>query len=768
MMEGLEWRRRQSDAFQEMRFMAKLNAIALLSLAFILVACFLPVMAQGSETATITTQTGLSDQTVSLPGTNTSIPLAVGRSLNGLSDIVCEQNRLGKLKGLDQTEVPDSLPLADELQYLAERALQNLFDVDSKSLTYLLFHSGMPSDTGDGNPFVAHTKGSHGTLANGQNNLPSSREMDLAIKVLQSSGNLAPKDLMKMSLEVTGGDVPSALLTCHNFLKEITWAQREGFSPTFLSFTPKGSSQEPENVADSTIDINTKAETKSEKKARAETLRKEYIKSFKNINDNFVVINNNGHLTISLGSEDASLISDRLMNLRPADDATNDKMGPWYHTFGVLFLGSTAAGGESTAKLWAEGEGLMRHYMPGFSSKPDAFKESLTNSAADEIGAILDCLNEKPSPGSTEDSSRESLGWIMGTKGAFVSRGNIVGGTDHLGFANCLCRCGCSQAGWACGAGVACVYDANPKGECLCAGYGEGHVPVLSSGECYDGCAKEYHITGMLSNKTPLVPANSGGSSAIMPGDLIQTTGATVIRLKDGSKLLVKAGSILKFTSTQSGNVRVNLLSGFLRTVYPGGGPAGAGGPEVQIANATVQPKGTEFVCQWDGSSGKVSVVEGSVSVADEALDETIDAGKEMALPARTLGDYNLSADDGGLVAGIPLRELILDDGEPEPFGEYDPDFEGGKIPDDWAWQDPGSDAKLDSSSSGGLMVTVPDGNEFWGYPGVTAGQRSEAPRCCIKSQATSICRDGHILILRPLTWPLLNSCTTLLDHTLA
>ena len=693
----------------------------------ILVACSCPASAQGSGSAAV--KTGLSDQNASLPGPSTSVPLAVGRSLNGLADIVCEQNQLGKLKGLDETEVPDSMPLADELEWLAERFQQQILglDIDPKSLTYLLFHSGMPSDTGIGNPFVSHTKGSHGTLPDGQNSLPSSREMDLAIKVLQSKGDLAPKDLMKMSLEVTKGDVPSALLTCHNFLKEVTWAQREGFSPTFLSFTPKGTAQEPETVADSTADINAQTETKSEKKARAEALRKEYIKSFKKINDHFVVINNNGHLTVSLGSEDAAMISNRLMNLRPADDTIKDKMGPWYHTFGVLFLGSTAAGGESTAKLWAEGEGFMRHYLPGFSSSPDAFKESLTTSAADEIGKMIKCLNEKPAPSSA--GSEGQLGKIIGSNGAFVSRGNIEGGSNHLGFANCLCKCACSQDGWACGSGVACVYDANPKGECLCAGWGVGHTTVPSSGECYENCAREYKITGMQSNKTPLVPVSPSGYNPIMPGDLIQTTGDTVIILKDGSKLLVKPGSILNFASTQSGKTEVNLILGSFRTEHATGSSASAGVPDVKIADKTVKPKGTEFICQWDGASGKVSVVDGSVIIADETSEKMLEAGKQIDLPQETVTDYNLSADDGGLVAGIPLRDLILDEGEPEPFGEYDPSFAGGKIPDDWLWQDPMSDAELDSAPSGGLKVTVPDGNEFWGYPGVTAGQRSDAPR---------------------------------------
>jgi len=328
-----------------------------------------------------------------------------------------------------------------------------------------------------------------------------------------------------------------------------------------------------------------------------------------------------------------------------------------------------------------------------------------------------------------ESPSAGSLGKIIGTKGAFISSGSIVGGTDHLGFASCLCRCGCSQAGWACGSGVACDYIASPLGDCLCAGFGEGHAPLPGSGECYEGCVREYGIKGMESNKTPLSPVSPFSDNIVLPGHLIQTEGDTIILLNDGSKILAKPGCILNFTSTEPGKTRANLLSGSIRVEHATGISADAGSLEVQMADKTVQPMGTEFVCQWDGARGKVSVMEGSVSIANETSEETLEARKEIALPQGTVSDYDLSSDDCGLVAGIPLRDLLLDEGEPEPSGEYDPSFEGGKIPEDWVWQDPGSDAKLDCSPSGGLMATVPDGNEFWGYPGVTAGQRSDAPR---------------------------------------
>ena len=229
----------------------------------------------------------------------------------------------------------------------------------------------------------------------------------------------------------------------------------------------------------------------------------------------------------------------------------------------------------------------------------------------------------------------------------------------------------------------------------------------------------------MKGNITPLLPVNPLMGNSLPSDHLIQTTGETIILLQGGSKILAKPGSTFNFTSPEPGRTRANLLLGSLWVEHS----AAAGGLEVQMAGKTIQPKGTEFVCQWDGAGGKISVAEGSVSITDGASEETLEAGKEISLPQGTVGDYDLSQDEGGLVAGLPLRDLPLDEGQPVAFGEYDPAFEGGQIPEDWLWQDPGSDAEWEASSSGGLEVTVPDGNEFWGYPGVTAGQRSDAPR---------------------------------------
>lgn len=363
---------------------------------------------------------------------------------------------------------------------------------------------------------------------------------------------------------------------------------------------------------------------------------------------------------------------------------------------------------------------LYPKVIPEYFKNATSDMDRLTQEAKD----LIDRASLGKSLGK-ESPSAGSVGRIIGTKGAFISSGNIVGGTDHLGFANCLCKCGCSQAGWACGSGAGCGYIGSPLGDCICSGYGEGHASIPGSGECYDGCLSQYKVTAMKGNITPLLPANPLRDNGLPSDRLIQTTGETLMLLQDGSKVLAKPGSTFNFTSPEPGRVRANLLLGSLWIEHG----ESSSSLEVQMANKTIQPKGTEFVCQWDGAGGKVSVAEGSVSITDGASQETLQAGKEISLPQGTVEDYDLSQDQSGLVAGLPLRDLILEEGEPEPFGEYDPAFQGGQIPEDWLWQDPGSDAEWTASSSGGLVVTVPDGNEFWGYPGVTAAQRSDAPR---------------------------------------
>ncbi len=653
---------------------------------------------------------GKNDETIRLPGPDPTIQQAIEQSLRGLAQTTCDQEQ-GRLKDLYQTEVPQSIPIADEIQYLFERTMDKFLDISSHSLTYLLFQSGEPSETGIGNPFVEHTMGSHGSLEDGQSSLPSSRELDLAIKVMRSNGEITPSQLFDMSLEVTNGDVPSALLTCHNFLKEVTWAQRKGTIQTFLTFTPPASpSSYTDTISDSTEDITQRKEDKKDQLSRTEALKTKYVDSLKKIDKYFTVsTTSSGELQIGIPPSDTA-ISDKLKNLRPLDDKSVDKMGPWYHMFGVMFLGSTAVGGENTAELWAEGESLMRHYLPGFSSNPDPFKEGLTSAAAKETSKIINCMNEK--------HLTQGLARVFATSGGnlFINRGNLSG-RDPLGFLNCLCDKYSFM-------GVHSSYEPNPAGDCVWGNWGVNRGPLPTVSDCKnDPCAISYGVTEMRTNKTPIEPIASG--AVLKEGEQIQTTSETILAMPDGSRLLVNPYSALNFTHSSSGKVLVNVQQGGARIISPAGGSSGV---EVQLGDRKIRPKGTEYTVQWDGKAGSIAVFEGSVTVTNETnANETwpevsLDAGQKLETSTGMISSYNLSTDDGGLFAGIPLHDLILDDSDPEPYGEYKAAFSNGKSPEGWIWQDPGNDAKIETPENGTLRVIVPDGNEFW-------DARTQAPR---------------------------------------
>ena len=287
---------------------------------------------------------------------------------------ICDKQKLGKTKKVTQTSVPESRAVADELKYLAERIVDyptqwmGLDQEFNQSLSYLLFHSEQPTLTGAQNPFVKFTKDATVTVPDVP--VPVSRELALAMKVAKAGNeSLAPKDVLGMALEVTGGDYPAAALVAHNFLKEITYSGRSRFEATFDVGTAGSSGNEADDVR-----------------------RKRHVAMFKNTG--FTVYpRGNGQLNIGMVSG-APDLAGKLKNLRGAGDPHGgDKMGPWYHSFGVLFLSSTAKGGRYTAETWAQVEGLARH-VPFFSSKPDYFKELFTNAVGARSGAILDCLNQ--------------------------------------------------------------------------------------------------------------------------------------------------------------------------------------------------------------------------------------------------------------------------------------------------------------------------------------------------------------------------------------
>ncbi|HWQ19690.1 MAG TPA: S-layer protein domain-containing protein [Methanotrichaceae archaeon] len=141
------------------------------------------------------------------------------------------------------------------------------------------------------------------------------------------------------------------------------------------------------------------------------------------------------------------------------------------------------------------------------------------------------------------------------------------------------------------------------------------------------------------------------------------------------------------------------------------------------LGGHTVWPKDTEMICEKHGDSCKVTVIRGNVSITNATRPEiVIGAGQQIDLESGKISPYNVSTDDGGPVDGIPLRDLPLDDASGLPYGLYMPNFRNNTIPASWLWQDPGSDARVETPEPGTLKVTVPDGNEFW-------DARTQAPR---------------------------------------
>ena len=157
----------------------------------------------------------------------------------------------------------------------------------------------------------------------------------------------------------------------------------------------------------------------------------------------------------------------------------------------------------------------------------------------------------------------------------------------------------------------------------------------------------------------------------------------------------------------------IELQEGTVR--YCNDKPADKKGPKIGLGGHIVAPEGTEMVCEKHGDSCKVTVIKGNVSITNATRPEiVIGAGQQIDLGSGTITSFNVSTDDGGLVDGIPLRDLPLDDASGLPYGLYMPNFSNDTIPAGWIWQDPGNDAKVETPENGTLRVNVPDGNEFW------------------------------------------------------
>jgi hypothetical protein len=166
----------------------------------------------------------------------------------------------------------------------------------------------------------------------------------------------------------------------------------------------------------------------------------------------------------------------------------------------------------------------------------------------------------------------------------------------------------------------------------------------------------------------------------------------------------------LKAQECNASQTTLKLLEGTLHIYHPadpGTTLPGQGVPQISVDGTTIVPSGTEFVVQKTDEGGRVAVVNGLVTVFEpDGRHTVVEAGQQLTWPAGEVGDYDLGADDGGLVGGVPLGELLLDD------VYADTDAAG---PSSWIWQDPGNDATVEAPEPDVLRITVPTGNELWG-----------------------------------------------------
>jgi hypothetical protein len=123
-------------------------------------------------------------------------------------------------------------------------------------------------------------------------------ERKLRLKILASPGRLMPADVLQLALEVTGGRYPLAVLATHNLLKNTTVKGRQAIEST-LKLGPA---------------------------AYRGPVRDRYLATLREHN----------------------VVVAKLASLRAAPATSADKLGPWYHAFGVLtaaaLVDSTTAG----------------------------------------------------------------------------------------------------------------------------------------------------------------------------------------------------------------------------------------------------------------------------------------------------------------------------------------------------------------------------------------------------------------------------------------
>jgi hypothetical protein len=204
--------------------------------------------------------------------------------------------------------------------------------------------------------------------------------------------------------------------------------------------------------------------------------------------------------------------------------------------------------------------------------------------------------------------------------------------------------------------------------------------------------------------------------------DVIRTGpgGHSVISVPCRGDMLLGPGSQ---AGVKDGGSSFNLLNGLLRGVSRPGQTA----PEVTAGPYRIIPQGTEFQVQHTAKTTRVRVLAGEVTVQGAPAGAVqVAAGNELSLPEGKITLLKPGQDDGGMVDGIPLARMLLDDSTPEPYGTYPARLQNGELEGGWRLIDPKNDCKL-SGEGRAFTLTVPPENELWNH-------RADGPRLLHKA----------------------------------
>lgn len=193
-----------------------------------------------------------------------------------------------------------------------------------------------PTDLGS----VVRTKARPDALAEQGNfyfKITQKYEPALQSQILNSSGQLTPADVLRMALDLTGGNYTLATLTAHNLLKNVAYIGRD-------------------------------AAEAAQNEHRSHPTSDEDVLVF--------ALQDEGKKVVEVTS--------KLINLR-GNPAAKDKLGPWYHGFGLLFLDSVTSTAQT--QIMETAEHFTRYFGLGGSPR-DPEKEAWDDSVVSAIREI--------------------------------------------------------------------------------------------------------------------------------------------------------------------------------------------------------------------------------------------------------------------------------------------------------------------------------------------------------------------------------------------